>query len=57
MDILQLSSYTEFEKLHIAQNFLLKQAQKRNGLADVEIKIPDKVMFKLIDEYNKRSRS
>ena len=27
MDILQLSSYTEFEKLHIAQNFLLKQAQ------------------------------
>ena len=28
MDILQLSSYTEFEKLHIAQNFLLKQAQK-----------------------------
>ena len=50
MDILQLSSYTEFEKLHIAQNFLLKQAQKENGLADVEIKIPDKVMFKLIDE-------
>ena len=55
MDILQLSSHTEFEKLHIAQNFLLKQAQKENGLADVEIKIPDKVMFKLIDEYTREA--
>ena len=55
MDILQLSSYTEFEKLHIAQNFLLKQAQKENGLADVDIKIPDKVMFKLIDEYTREA--
>ena len=55
MDILQLSSYTEFEKLHIAQNFLLKQAQKENGLADIEIKIPDKVMFKLIDEYTREA--
>ena len=55
MDILQLSSYTEFEKLHIAQNFLLKQAQKENGLADIDIKIPDKVMFKLIDEYTREA--
>ena len=55
MDILQLSSYTEFEKLHIAQNFLLKQAQKENGLANVETKIPDKVMFKLIDEYTREA--
>ncbi len=55
MDILQLSSYTEFEKLHIAQNFLLKQAQKENGLADIDIKVPDKVMFKLIDEYTREA--
>ena len=55
MDILQLSSYTEFEKLHIAQNFLLKQAQKENGLAKIDIKIPDKVMFKLIDEYTREA--
>ena len=55
MDILQLSSYTEFEKLHIAQNFLLKQAQKENGLSDIEIKVPDKVMFKLIDEYTREA--
>ena len=55
MDILQLSSYTEFEKLHIAQNFLLKQAQKENGLDNVDIKIPDKVMFKLIDEYTREA--
>lgn len=55
MDILQLSSYTEFEKLHIAQKFLLKQTQKENGLANIDIKIPDKVMFKLIDEYTREA--
>ena len=55
MDILQLSSYTEFEKLHIAQNFLLKQAQRENGLANIDIRIPDKVMFKLIDEYTREA--
>ena len=55
MDILQLSSYTEFEKLHIAQKFLLKQAQRENGLANIDIKIPDKVMFKLIDEYTREA--
>ncbi len=55
MDILQLSSYTEFEKLHIAQKFLLKQAQNENGLGNIDIKIPDKVMFKLIDEYTREA--
>ena len=55
MDILQLSSYTEFEKLHIAQKFLLKQAQRENGLANIDIKIPDRVMFKLIDEYTREA--
>lgn len=55
MDILQLSSYTEFEKLHIAQKFLLKQTQRENGLANIDIKIPDRVMFKLIDEYTREA--
>lgn len=55
MDILTLSSYTEFEKLHIAQKYLLKQAQKENGLENIEIKISDKVMFKLIDEYTREA--
>ena len=55
MDILQLSSYTEFEKLHIAKNYLLKQAQVENGLANIDIKISDTVMFKLIDEYTREA--
>ena len=55
MDILQLSSYTEFEKLYIAKNYLLKQAQVENGLANIDIKISDKVMFKLIDEYTREA--
>ncbi|MCI5725698.1 S16 family serine protease, partial [Fusobacterium sp.] len=55
MEILNLSSYTEFEKTHIAQNYLLKQAKKENGLDKIEVKIADKVIFKLIDEYTREA--
>ncbi|MCI7223991.1 endopeptidase La, partial [Fusobacterium sp.] len=55
MEILSLSSYTEFEKTHIAKNYLLKQAKKENGLDKIEVKIADKVIFKLIDEYTREA--
>lgn len=55
MEILNLSSYTEFEKIHIAQNYLLKQAKKENGLENIDIRMTDKVIFKLIDEYTREA--
>ncbi|MGL5279976.1 MAG: endopeptidase La [Cetobacterium sp.] len=55
MEIINLSSYTEFEKLHIANNYLIKQAQNENGLNDIKISITDKAVLKIIDEYTKEA--
>ncbi|MCQ8211486.1 endopeptidase La [Cetobacterium somerae] len=55
MEIINLSSYTEFEKLHIANNYLIKQAQDENGLSDIKISITDKAILKIIDEYTKEA--
>lgn len=55
MEIINLSSYTEFEKLHIANNYLVKQAQDENGLSNVKINITDKAVLKIIDEYTKEA--
>ncbi|MBS9775544.1 MAG: endopeptidase La [Fusobacterium sp.] len=55
MEILHLSSYTEFEKTHIAKNHLIKQAKEENGLEKIDIRFSDKVIFKLIDEYTREA--
>lgn len=55
MEIINLSSYTEFEKLHIANNYLIKQAQDENGLSDIKINMTDKAILKIIDEYTREA--
>ena len=57
MEIVNISSYTEFEKLHIAKNYLIKQAKEENGLKNVELSLSDNVILKIIDEIYKRSWS
>ncbi|MGL6066003.1 MAG: endopeptidase La, partial [Cetobacterium sp.] len=51
MEIINLSSYTEFEKLHIANKYLIKEAQTENGLSHIKFSITDKAILKIIDEY------
>ena len=55
MEIINLSSYTEFEKLHIANNYLIKQAQDENGLNGIKINMTDKAVLKITDEYTKEA--
>ncbi|WP_300330362.1 endopeptidase La [Fusobacterium sp.] len=55
MEIISLSSYTEYEKLHIAKKYLIKQIQAENGLNDVKINISDKVVLKIINEYTREA--
>ncbi|WP_297595970.1 endopeptidase La [uncultured Cetobacterium sp.] len=55
MEIINLSSYTEFEKLHIANNYLIKQAQSENGLSNYKISFTDKAVLKIIDEYTREA--
>lgn len=55
MEIISLSSYTEYEKLHIAKQYLIKQLQEENGLKDIKITISDNVILKIINEYTKEA--
>lgn len=55
MEIVNLSSYTEFEKLHIAKKYLIDQAKIESGLKNIELSISDNVILKIIDEYTKEA--
>ncbi len=55
MEIINLSSYTEFEKLHISKKYLISQAKEDNGLSNITIDISDNALMKLIDEYTREA--
>ncbi|MGL4568098.1 MAG: S16 family serine protease, partial [Fusobacteriaceae bacterium] len=55
MDIVTLSSYTEFEKMHIAKKYLIPQAKIENGLKDFKLEISDNAILKVINEYTREA--
>ena len=55
MEIVTISSYTEFEKLNIAKRYIVKQLQQENGLEKIKINISDKVILKIINEYTREA--
>ena len=55
MELIEVSSYTENEKLHIAKEHLLEKKIEKNGLADYDFSISDKAMKKLISSYTREA--
>lgn len=55
MDVINLSGYTEMEKLNIANDYLLKRAVEATGLNTEEIKIEEGVMLNIIRYYTKEA--
>ncbi len=55
MEIINLTSYTEYEKLHIAKRYLIPQAKEENGLAKISLEVSDNAILKLIDEYTREA--
>ena len=55
MELIEVSSYTENEKLHIAKEHLLEKQIEKNGLADYDFSISDKAMKKLISSYTREA--
>jgi ATP-dependent Lon protease len=55
MEIIMLSSYTEFEKKHIAKKYLLPEAKEENGLLKCNVKISDEALMKVINEYTREA--
>ena len=55
MEIIDISSYTEPEKLHIAEEFLLKKQIEENGLKSDNIELPrDSILF-IIRHYTREA--
>ena len=55
MEIIDLSGYTELEKLEIAKRFLIKKQIKAAGLNSSQLTIPDDALLQIIRRYTKES--
>jgi len=55
LEIIQLSGYTEFEKLNIAKRHLVPKQLERNGLEKAKVEISDAALELLINRYTKES--
>ncbi|SET61633.1 endopeptidase La [[Clostridium] polysaccharolyticum] len=55
MEVIEVSSYTENEKHHIAKEFLVKKQMKKNGLKNKELTISEKALDKIITGYTREA--
>ena len=55
MELIEVTSYTENEKLHIAKEHLLAKQMERNGIKEGQLTISDGAMSKLISGYTREA--
>ena len=55
LEIIEISGYTEIEKLNIAKKYLVKKEMEKNGLKEEELSISDPVLEKIIKNYTREA--
>ena len=55
MEVIEITSYTENEKFHIAREFLVKKQMERNGLKEGQVTISDHALEKIIHNYTREA--
>ncbi len=55
MEVIEVSSYTENEKLHIAMEHLIPKQLKKHGLKDDQLTISKKALWKMARNYTKEA--
>ncbi len=55
MEILELSGYTEEQKLHIARNYLLSKQLEANGLKPDELIVDDEALRQIARDYTREA--
>ena len=55
MEIIEVSSYTENEKLHIGEEFLVPKQKKKNGIKDAQLEIEKDALKAMISGYTKEA--
>ena len=55
MEVIELTSYTDEEKLSIAKNYLLPKQRKKHGLKATQLKVSDDAVREIIGLYTRES--
>ena len=55
MELIEISSYTENEKMHIAREHLLPKQLKANGIKPEQLSVSDKALAEIISGYTKEA--
>jgi ATP-dependent Lon protease len=55
MEIIQLEGYTEYEKVRIAQDFLVPRQVRANGVREDEISFTEEALRKIIHDYTREA--
>jgi ATP-dependent Lon protease len=55
MEVIEVNGYTDFEKLHIAENYLLPRQLKEHGLASDWVEIPTSTLERIISHYTREA--
>lgn len=55
MELIEVTSYTENEKAHIAKEHLLAKVRERNGLKPEQLTVSDKALGKIIRGYTREA--
>ena len=55
MEVIEISSYTENEKMHIATKHLVPKQLKRHGLTEEQVKIGKAALWKIVRGYTKEA--
>jgi len=55
MEIIEVTSYTENEKFHIAENYLIKKQREAAGLKEEDVEITDEAVYAIIRNYTREA--
>lgn len=55
MEVIELSSYTDEEKLHIAKEHLLPKQMEKHGLRRTQLRVTDEALREIISGYTRES--
>jgi ATP-dependent Lon protease len=55
MEVIELPGYTDYDKVHIARQFLIPRQLENHGLKPSSLKISDSVLQQLINEYTREA--
>jgi ATP-dependent Lon protease len=55
MEVIELPGYTDYDKVHIARQFLIPRQLENHGLRPSALKVSDSVLAQLINEYTREA--